>query len=192
MASRKRRPRSRRVRIGHVSVYEHHGAFWIYFREKGKPQRRCLGKDLDEARAVAAQVNAQLATRQRTQYAFDAVSAAEMVRRWLHHHEHVLRSAVATRDRYRTAAAHLLRFVQEACPACSAHEVDAEQFVEYLRSVQVTPNGHANSARRRLRDKGIKFVLDACRSLYNFAGKHRLTDDLNGGVDRGDVGGCKA
>ncbi len=92
MATRSRRKRSRRIRIGNVSVYEHHGSWWLYFRENGKPVRRRVGEDLDEAKAVGARVNAQLAASQPTLFSFEAVSVRDLVRRWLGHHEHVLRS----------------------------------------------------------------------------------------------------
>jgi integrase len=49
----------------------------------------------------------------------------------------------------------------------------AEAFVRYLRTVQVAPNGHANSRRRHLLDKGIKYILCCCRTMFNYARKRR-------------------
>ena len=174
MAPNSRRRRSRRIRIGNVSVYEHHGSWWIYFRENGKPIRRRVGEDPDEAKAVGARVNAQLAATQPTLFSFEAVSVRDLVGRWLGHHEHVLRSSVATCNRYRTAADHLIEFTDEAHPSAHAHEINAERLVAHLRTVQVAPNGHPNTRRRRLSDKGVKFILGTCRAMYNYAARLRL------------------
>ncbi len=173
MASRKRRGRSRRMRIGKISIYEHHGSWWIYYRENGKPVRQRIGDGPDEAKAVGARINAQLAAGQRSMFSFNAVSAGELQRRWLDHHEHILRSSVATCDRYRTATDYLVKFAEQELTR-HAHEIDAEAFVGFLRRIKVAPNGHANAAKRLLRDKGIKFILAACRSMHNYAAKHRL------------------
>ena len=45
--------------------------------------------------------------------------------------------------------------------------------MSYLRTIQVAPNGHANSEKRSLLDKGIKFILETCRAMFNFAMKRR-------------------
>ncbi|MCH7755670.1 hypothetical protein IH970_11190, partial [candidate division KSB1 bacterium] len=33
--------------------------------------------------------------------------------------------------------------------------------------------GHPNTTMRRLRDKGIVFILETCRAMFNHAAKHR-------------------
>jgi integrase len=48
-----------------------------------------------------------------------------------------------------------------------------EAFVRYLRSVRVAPNGHAHTRRRPLRDNGVRYILETCRSLYAYAAKRR-------------------
>jgi len=174
MASHNRRRRSRRIRIGNVSVYNHHGSWWLYFRENGKPIRRRVGENFDEAEAVGARVNAQLTASQPTLLSFEAISVQHLVSRWLEHHEHVLRSSVATCNRYRTAADHLIGFTAKFHPTADAHQVNAERFVMYLRTAQVAPNGHPNARKRRLRDKGVKFILSTCRTMYNYAARSRL------------------
>lgn len=173
MASRKRPRRSGRIRIGMVTLYLHHGAWWLYYRENSSPHRQHLGQNLDDAKAQAAQVNAQLARGQRTAFSFRPVSVQELVSRWLDHHEHILRSSVATLARYRTAAEHLCRFAGGFARIC-AHEIDAQEFARYLRRIEVAPNGHPNAARRPLRDKGIKFILATCRSAFNYAARQHL------------------
>src|SRR5215510_10138537 len=62
VAKRRRQP-SPRFRVGKVSVYLHHGTWWVYYREHGSPVRNKVSESRGEAEQVAAQVNAQLAQR---------------------------------------------------------------------------------------------------------------------------------
>jgi integrase len=39
--------------------------------------------------------------------------------------------------------------------------------------VAVSPNGHPNTAKRNLLDKGVQFVLECCRAMFNYAAKRR-------------------
>lgn len=58
--ARKRRPP--RKRVGQVSYYDHHGGWWIYYRDGRKPVRLRVSGKQAEAAAAAPQVNAQLAS----------------------------------------------------------------------------------------------------------------------------------
>lgn len=174
MATRRRPRRSGRTRIGNVSLYLHRNSWWLYFRERGVPHRRRLGKDVDDAHAVAAQVNADLARQQPTMLSFRPATVQDLRDCWLDHHEHILRSSLATICRYRTATEYLVKFATEIQPVRSAHEVQPELFLRWLRAVQVAPNGHAHTAKRTLRDKGVKFVLGSCRSMFTYGVKHRM------------------
>ncbi len=169
-----RRARSGRTRIGKVSLYRHRHSFWIYYRENGQPQRRRLGQDSVDAYAVAAQINADLAKQQPTMLSFRPATVEELRRRWLEQHEHVLRSSLATVSRYTTATQHLLTYCESGANPRHAHELQVEGFVRWLRLREVAPNGHPHAARRTLRDKGIQFVLGACRSMYSYAQKHGM------------------
>lgn len=80
---------------------------------------------------------------------------------------------MGTLHRYRTATQHLLDFVNQQVRLPRAHEVKPAAFATYLRKLEVAPNGHKNSAKRKLRDKGVQFILETCRSMYNFAQKRR-------------------
>jgi integrase len=106
MAPRKRRP-SPRFRVGKVSVYEHHGAWWVYYRDGGQPQRRKIGASRQEAEQVAAQVNAQLASGAPRLLTFEPIDVPELRRQFLEYHEKVLHSSVGTVRRYRAATQHL-------------------------------------------------------------------------------------
>ena len=78
--------------------------------------------------------------------------------------------------RYRTATAHLLRFLESHPVGGYASHFQgshAEAFVHYLRGLEVAPNGHAHAAKRPLMDKGIHYVLETCRALFNYAARRR-------------------
>jgi integrase len=172
MASRKRRSPAR-LRVGKVSIYLHHGAWWLYYREHGKQVRRKVGEARDEAEQVAAQVNAQLTQGAPTLVAFTPVAVPELRLRFLDYHEQVLRSSVGTVRRYRAATQHLEDFVAKQPSPPQAHELRPDAFAAYLRKIEVAPNGHKNTAKRHLRDKGIRFILETCRAMYTYALKRR-------------------
>ena len=89
-------------------------------------------------------------------------------------HEHVRRSSVHTIRRYRSATEHLLEFVRDVRPLGRASDFrsqHAEEFVRYLRSKKVAPNGHKKARKRCLRDAGVRYILETCCSLFNYAGK---------------------
>ena len=172
MSSRKPRP-SPRFRVGKVSVYEHHGAWWIYYRDGTGPHRKKVAPTRDRAEQVAARVNSQLASDEPTLLTFTPIAPAELRRQFLDYHEHVLHSSVGTLNRYRSATQHLEDFVAALPKVPSAHELPVQAFAAYLRRIEVAPNGHANTAKRKLRSKGVQYVLQTCRAMYNYAVKRR-------------------
>jgi len=172
MARRKRRGPIRK-RIGRVTLYSHHGSWWIYYRESGKPQRRKAADELAEAERVAAQVNAQLTSDSPSLFSFTPVSIPELRRRFLAHHDGVLKSSVATIRRYRAATQHLDDFACSGGTNPMAHGILPTEFATYLRRVEVSPNGHPHTAKRHLRDKGVQFILETCRAMYGYAAKQR-------------------
>src|SRR5687768_17261174 len=101
MPSRKRAS-STRFHVGRVSLYVHHGAWWLYYRD-GKPVRRKIAQTREEAEQISAQVNAQLAAGTRTLLAFTPIGLPQLRQEFLNYHEHVLRSSLGTIRRYRTA-----------------------------------------------------------------------------------------
>lgn len=171
MCARKRGSAAR-LRVGRVSVYFHHGAWWVYYRDAGRPVRRNVGTTRGESEQVAAQVNAQLAVGAPTLLSFSPISVPQLRQEFLDYHEHVLHSSVSTVRRYRAATRHLEQFaVAQADPP--AHEVRPEKFAAYLRTAEIAPNGHQNARKRRLRSKGVQFILETCRAMYAFAAKRR-------------------
>ncbi len=168
---KKRRGRSR---VGQVSLYAHHGAWWIYYREDGVVRRRRIGADYENARRVAAEINSQLTSARPTLFSFVPVSIEELVRRWLDHHEMGRNSSLATIRRYRAATQHLLNFAGIRGSTIGGHEIAPDAFVRYLRTIRVSSNGHSNTTKRPLRENGIRFILESCRSLYSFAASRSL------------------
>ena len=164
-------------RVGRVTAYLRGQVWYLRYHENGQRHQVRGGHEKKAVRRLAAEVNAQLETGAPVMTSIDSVTVPELRKLWLEHHEHVLQSSVATLNRYRTATDHLLGFIEHGggrSPRVSNFRpTHAEQFVRYLRQLKVAPNGHANATRRPLRGKGVKYVLQVCRSLFNFALKRR-------------------
>lgn len=171
--ARPKQSASPRFRVGRISVYPHHGAWWIYYRDGGQQVRRKVASSREEAEQVAAQVNAQVTSGAPTLLAFTSIGVPELRQKFLDFHEHTLGSSVATVRRYRAATQHLEDYATRQARPAAAHEVKPDAFAAFLRKVEVAPNGHPNTERRRLRDKGVQFILETCRSMYTFALKRR-------------------
>lgn len=122
MARRNGNP-SPRFRVGKVTVYEHHSAWWLYYRDAGQSHRRKVADDRDEAATVAARVNAQLVQQEPTLLTFSPITVAELRRQFLEYHETVLHSAVSTVSRYRAATQHLEDFAARDARPVQAHQV---------------------------------------------------------------------
>ncbi|MBN70824.1 MAG: hypothetical protein CME32_16275, partial [Gimesia sp.] len=153
------------------------GKIWyLTYQENGKRLRPRIGPDKDHARQMAAQINSQLESHTHSVFNFEPVQIDELQTRWLNHHEQVLRSSLQTIRRYRSATTHLINFVSEKGVASKTSQFQAghaEGFVHYLRTIKVAPNGHENSQKRSLLDKGIKYILQCCRSMFGYAIKRR-------------------
>lgn len=162
-------------RIGKVLGYLRGKVWYLCYHENGKRRRPRAGKDLQVAKQLAAQINAQLESDNPTLLSFEPISISQLRDRWLEHHEHVLRSSVHTISRYRTATDHLLNFLEHHPVKLASlfSSRAAEAFVRHLRTIEVAPNGHKNSTKRRLLDKGVKYILECCRALFSYAAKRR-------------------
>ncbi|MFH1918885.1 MAG: hypothetical protein ABIP48_03215, partial [Planctomycetota bacterium] len=128
------------------------------------------------ARQMAAEINAQLEVGAPSALGFEPISIPDLRQRWLDHHEHVRRSSLGTIRRYRAATEHLINFVSDVRPLRRVSDfraMHAEEFVRYLRSVKVAPNGHAHARKRPLRDAGIKYILETGLTLFSYAQRNR-------------------
>ncbi len=67
-----------RRRIGRATVYQRGGRFWIYYRDY-KPVRRPVGTSREEALALAAKINVQLADGAPTMLAFQPIAVTAMI-----------------------------------------------------------------------------------------------------------------
>ena len=167
-------PRS--FRVGRVKGYLRGSTWYLCYHENGTRRRPRVGPDLQQARTLAAQTNGQLAGGTRPVLSFEPTSIPDLRQRWLDHHEHVLRSSVATIARYRAATDHLLTFVRDVKPVRLASlfgDRVAEDFVRHLRTVAVASNGRRGAPKRPLMDKGVRYILETCRALFNYAAKRR-------------------
>ncbi|QDT22374.1 tyrosine-type recombinase/integrase [Gimesia chilikensis] len=171
---RRRKKSAQRKRVGRVSYYLHHGAWYLYYRDGDRPVRLRVADTEGEAEQIAAQVNAQLASSSPTLFSFTSVSFSELRQAFLNHHETVAPSSPATIRRYRSATQHLENYFNECRPSDLAHAIRTDHFVAWLRKQKVSPNGHPNTAKRVLRDKGLRFVLEVCRSVYIYAAQQRF------------------
>ena len=75
---RAKRRRTRRKRVGSVSYYFHHGAWWVYYRDGRRQVRRRVGESEEAAGQLAAQVNAQLSAGAPTPFSFTPLTVAEL------------------------------------------------------------------------------------------------------------------
>jgi hypothetical protein len=98
---------SDRFRVGRVTVFLHHGAWWVYDSEGARRVRRKVSGSRVEAERVAAQVNSEVVQGAPTMLSFQPVGVPELCRQFLDYHEHVLRSSLGTLRRYRAATRHL-------------------------------------------------------------------------------------
>ena len=163
-------------RVGHVRVYLRGRVWYLSYFEQGVRRQPRVGPDRAYARQMAAEINGQLEASLPSALGFQPITIGELRQQWLDHHEHVRRSSVPTVRRYRAATQHLIEFL--SAPKSPGRVADfrsqhAEAFVRYLRDKQVAPNGHAKARKRNLHESGIKFILETCSSLFNFAARRR-------------------
>jgi integrase len=159
-----------------VRAYRRGKVWYLCYHENGRRRQPRVGPDQTQARQTASEVNAQLEVGVPSALGFEPVSFPDLRQRWLDHHEHVRRSSLRTIERYRAATNHLLRFIAEQRPIRRVSDFrpsHAEEFVRYLRSLKVAPNGHQNTAKRHLRDTSVKYILETCSTLMNYAQRHR-------------------
>lgn len=167
---------NRASRVGRVRIERRGKSFYLCYHDQGRRRRPRVGTDLKQARQLAAQINGQLETGIPGLLSFEPITIAELRQQWLDHHEYVRRSAVATIARYSTATRHLLNFLCDVRPVRLASDFSprhVEEFVRYLHTIEVAANGHTHARKRRLLDNGIKYVLETCCSLFNYALKRR-------------------
>lgn len=174
--STKRGKKTTSFRIGRVRSYLRGRVWYLCYYEQGKRHQPRVGPDRDLARKTAAEINAQLEVGVQSTLGFEPISILEVRERWLQHHEYVRRTSVASIGRYRAATQHFVNFITNVCPLRRASDLrpkHVEEFVRYLRSNKILPVGRKNTRKRPLRDNSIKYILESCRALFNYAERHR-------------------
>ncbi|MBD3675704.1 MAG: tyrosine-type recombinase/integrase [Planctomycetaceae bacterium] len=163
-------------RVGRVRGDLRGKVWYLTYYDQGRRHRPRVGPDLDEARRHAAEINSQLENCAPVSSSFRSIKIVDLQERWLDHHETVTRSSLKTISRYRSATNHLIVFVTDSRVPASTGQFrveHAELFVKHLRAVHVSPNGHPHSEKRPLRDKGLRYILEVCRSMFHFASQRR-------------------
>jgi len=163
-------------KVGRVKVYLRSKVWYLCYYQGGRRKRYRAHTDKKRARQMAAEVNAQIETGAPTSFDFERVSLVQLQKRWLEYHENIKRSSLHTIRRYRAASEHLVRFFAGSSCGSDVSKIgptESEQFVGHLRSTLVAANGHKNSPKRRLLDKGVLFIAETCRTLFSYASSHR-------------------
>lgn len=163
-------------RIGRVRAFLRGSVWYLSYFEQGQRRQPRVGPDRGVAKTTAAEINGQLEAGAPSALGFESVTFVTLRQRWLDHHEHVRRSSLNTIRRYRTATEHLLDFVAKVRPLKKVSDLrplHIEEFIRFLRSRKVAPNGHKNANKRLLRDSGVKYVLETCSSMLNYAQRQR-------------------
>lgn len=146
-------PKTASFRIGRVRAFLRGRNWYLAYSEHGQRRQPRVGPDRDQARQMAAEINGQLEVGAPSALGFQPISIPEVRQRWLDFHEHVRRSSVHTINRYRTATAHLLQFIEKVRPLARVSDFrsqHAEEFIRFLRTKKVAPNGHRNARQRPL------------------------------------------
>ncbi|MEX1224046.1 MAG: tyrosine-type recombinase/integrase, partial [Pirellulales bacterium] len=168
--------KSASFRTGRVRAFLRGTVWYLCYYEHGQRRQPRVGPDQGAARQLAAEINAQLEVGIPSALGFEPISIPAVRRGWLDNHEHVRRSSVNTIRRYSSATQHLINFIERVRPLRRVSDFrpsHAEEFVRYLRSLKTAPNGHHHATKRRLRDSGVKFILETCCTLFNYAQRHR-------------------
>jgi integrase len=132
---------------------------------------------LARAHLPAANVsNAASAERPAAPPAPPAKTVAELRKWFLGWHENVRGTSAGSITRYQAATLHVERYA-ERHEIFSAGDVTPDGFAKYLRGLVISPNGHANSAKRPLSEKGIRIVLETTRAMYRLASREGFFPD---------------
>jgi len=78
--ARRRKSSPDRIRVGKVSLYLHHGSWYAYYRESGRPIRVRLTTDQAEALAAAEEIDRNLSLFRPSPFGQRAISLEELRR----------------------------------------------------------------------------------------------------------------
>lgn len=172
--------------------------FILNWFEGGRNCKRTVLGDKFTAVAEADRINQRLDSLGRSGLAGRQISLSLLIERYTEHlnkradaGEISARSAV----RYKNALSYLLQFADESAGISRAQtgKVDDSfvlEFKAYLRNLKVHPNGHPNAQLKPLSEAGIRFILSAVRSVWQWALEHNppLLPEESGNPFRKHVG----
>lgn len=163
-------------RLGPVTIYKRGEAYYLYYRENGKSERRRVDGNLLVARTTAAKVAAAIGEKRPSPLGFERTSPVIMTRGYLDYVANVQKLAWRTQDRYRAALDRFLEFCGDAeiTTIDAIDERAVEDFVLWLRGKTRTRNGAQNGKRAAYAVGGVKFILNTCRTAFNWAGRRRM------------------
>ncbi len=163
-------------RIGRVTVYKRGRSYYLYYREAGKSVRRKVDGNLSTARATASKISASLEEGSPSPFGFARTPLDQLILGFLEYSEDVRGLTPRTVDRYRAALEHLMRFARAELGGFTAEQVTestVEDFVKWLRHQSRARNGAKSGEQARYTGSGIRFILCACRTAFNWASKRR-------------------
>ena len=163
-------------RIGKVSLYKRGKTYSVYYRENNRSIRQPVDGNLTVARATASKINAQLEEGQRSLFSFQRVTPKRFVEEFLAYTRDVQQLAWRTVERYRAALERFVDFAGADGNIATIDQVEAatiQDFVAWLRGRLRARNGAAGGTRAHYRASGIRFILSACRTAFNWARKRR-------------------
>jgi integrase len=163
-------------RIGPVTVYKRGHSYYLYYRQARITERRKIDGNLAVARATAHKIADALAERRPSPLSFARTSPQQLADGYRDYVANVQKLALRTRDRYKAALDRFLDFCRDA-GITSADAVDlsrVEDFVKWLRGQKRNRNGSAVGSRDFYKVGGVRFVLSACRTAFNWAARRRM------------------
>src|SRR5207248_2032973 len=117
-----------------------------------------------------------LAERRPSPLAFTRTTPQQLAEGYRDYVANVQKLALRTRDRYKAALDRLLDFCRDA-GITAADTIDlsrVEDFVKWLRGQKRNRNGSAVGSRDHYKVGGVRFVLSACRTAFNWAARRRM------------------
>lgn len=163
-------------RIGPVTVYKRGHSYYLYYRQARTTERRKIDGNLAVARATAHKIADALAERRPSPLSFTRTTPQQLADGYRDYVANVQKLALRTRDRYKAALDRFLDFCRDA-GITSADAIDlsrVEDFVKWLRGQKRNRNGSAGGSRDFYKVGGVRFVLSACRTAFNWAARRRM------------------
>jgi hypothetical protein len=175
------KPATTRKRVGRVSLYEHHGAWWIYHRDGGQPCRRNVG-GLALAECEASLLNTQLVAAVIAEDLGRIMRRSRVVAFCESCEDHKTR-VIAINDDLDT---NRKKWRRNAFWAAMKHEESNEDTSDRLKLREGTalcvPGNHDEKLLRKLRGKDVQITHGLAETLHQLSTRppeyHRQVHDF--------------